>query len=200
MHSRPRVPSHHARPAAALLLATLLTGPLGAASGSESPTQLDPLDYVTTATRTERLLTEAPVRTELLTPEVFRASGSTDLAAALAYLPGAQVEANCQNCGTAEVKLLGLGAAYNQLLFDQQPLFGGLAAVYGLEHIPTAFLDRIEVVKGGASTLYGPGAVAGVINLIPREPVLNGAYVEARAEARRRHRFTARSDRPMPSI
>jgi outer membrane receptor for ferrienterochelin and colicins len=145
--------------------------------------ELDPLKVVSTATRTERLAAEHPIRTELLTPELFRAAGTPDLASALAYLPGARVEVNCQNCGTSEVKLLGLGAGYNQLLFDGQPLFSGLAAVYGLEHVPTAFIERIEVVKGGASSLYGPGAVAGVVNIIPREPLISQVFLEASVEA-----------------
>jgi outer membrane receptor for ferrienterochelin and colicins len=152
------------------------------ASGS-GVLELDPYAVVTTATRTERLAVELPVRTERLGPELFRSAGLTDLASALAYLPGARVEANCQNCGTTEIKLLGLGAGYNRLLFDGHPLFSGLAAVYGLEHIPTAFIERVEVVKGGASTLYGPGAVAGVINVIPHEPVEAGSRVELLAES-----------------
>lgn len=147
----------------------------------ENMTQLETF-RVMTATRTERLATELPIRTEMLGPELFRASGASDLAAAMEYLPGARVEANCQNCGTAEVKLLGLGASYNQLLFDGQPLFGGLAAVYGLEHIPTAFIERVEIVKGGSSSLYGPDAVAGVINIIPREPVVNQTLLEGSFE------------------
>src|SRR5690606_4209631 len=104
------------------------------------------------------------------------------IATALDYLPGARVEANCQNCGTTEVKLRGLGAGYNRLLFDGQPLFSGLAAVYGLEHISTSFIERIEVVKGGASSLYGAGAVAGVINLILQEPFVNGVDISATFE------------------
>lgn len=132
---------------------------------------LDPLTVVSTGTRTDRLAKDVPIRTELLAPDLFQASGARDLAAALEYLPGLRSEANCQNCGTAEIKMLGLGAGYNQLLFDGQPLFSGLASVYGIEQIPTAFIERIEVVKGGASSLYGPGAVAGVINIMPNEPV-----------------------------
>lgn len=168
-----------------ILITALLAGAPFLAMGQESEpvVELYPFTVVSTATRTERLATEVPIRTELLGPELFVASGAPDLAAALQYLPGARVEANCQNCGTAEVKLLGLGAGYNQLLFDGQPLFNGLAAVYGLEHIPTAFIERIEVVKGGASSLYGPNAVAGVINIIPREPLVNQVFVEGTTES-----------------
>lgn len=146
------------------------------------PIELDPYNVVSTATRTERLANELPIRTEVISTALFRNTGVSDLSAAIEYLPGARVENNCQNCGAAELQLLGLGAGYNQLLFDGQPLFGGLAAVYGIEHIPTRFVERLEVVKGGASILYGPGAVAGVINIIPREPVVRQAIFETTLE------------------
>lgn len=154
----------------------------GAAADGDIVT-LDEFRVVSTATRTARLALELPIRTEVVTPELFTALGARDISQALEFLPGVRVESNCQNCGTTEVKLLGLGAGYNQLLFDGQPLFSGLAAVYGLEHIPTAFVERIEVVKGGASALYGPGAVTGVVNIIPREPLVTGAFVEGQLES-----------------
>ena len=91
-------------------------------------------------------------------------------------LNGARSENNCQNCGTAEIQLLGMPGKYNQILIDGQPLFTGAAAVYGIDQVPTLFVDRIEVVKGGGSALYGPGAVAGVINLIPEEPFHSHAH------------------------
>lgn len=150
--------------------------------GSESIHELDPLK-VSTATRTSRLAADAPIRTELLGREIFSVAGVRDLAGAIDYIPGARVENNCQNCGTTEVQLLGLGAGYNRLLIDGQPLFSGLASVYGLEHIPTAFIERVEVVKGGASALYGPGAVAGVINILPHEPVVSGIDAELSHES-----------------
>ncbi|MDQ8196544.1 TonB-dependent receptor [Pelagicoccus enzymogenes] len=135
--------------------------------------ELDAFQVVSTGTRSERMARELPIRTELLGADLFLASGSRDLASALEYMSGIRTEANCQNCGTAEIKMLGLGSGYNRLLFDGQPLFSGLASVYGIEHVPTAFISRVEVVKGGASSLYGPGAVAGVINILPNEPVTN---------------------------
>jgi outer membrane receptor for ferrienterochelin and colicins len=79
--------------------------------------------------------------------------------------------------------MLGLGSGYNRLLFDGQPLFSGLASVYGIEHVPTAFISRVEVVKGGASSLYGPGAVAGVINILPNEPVVDKQRYDATLES-----------------
>ncbi|MCH6257102.1 TonB-dependent receptor [Puniceicoccaceae bacterium K14] len=155
--------------------------------------KLAPYNLVSTGTRTERIAKEAPIRTELLTSDTFRSAGARDLSSALEYLPGVRSEANCQNCGTAEIKMLGLGAGYNRLLFDGQPLFSGLASVYGIEQIPTAFISRIEVVKGGASSLYGPGAVAGVINILPNEPVVNKQSYDIAIESVKGQPFSSMS-------
>ena len=154
-----------------------------AGASEDQPLQLDPLQVVSTATRTERLVKELPIRTEIVSSNVFHSAGARDLGSAIEYLPGVRSEANCQNCGTAEIKMLGLGSGYNQLLFDGQPLFSGLASVYGIEQIPTAFIDRIEVIKGGASSIYGPGAVAGVINILPKEPVKSSGKYDASVES-----------------
>ncbi|MEM9056853.1 MAG: TonB-dependent receptor, partial [Pseudomonadota bacterium] len=80
--------------------------------------------------------------------------------------------------------LLGLPGAYNQILFDGLPLFSGVASVYGVEQIPAPLVEQIEVLKGGASALYGPGAVAGVINVISRKPVRNEGSVYGTHENR----------------
>lgn len=134
---------------------------------------------VSTATRTERLLADVPVRTEVLRQQDIALRAATDFSQAAELINGLRVESNCQNCNTSEVQLLGLPGAYNQLLFDGTPLLSTLGSVYGLEQIPGAFIDRIEVVKGGGSALYGPGAVAGVVNLISEQPVRTGGYVQA---------------------
>ena len=139
-------------------------------SHDDSVYELDDFVVVSTATRTERLLKEVPIKTELLGGEDFEMAGKYDLGQAIELLNGARSENNCQNCGTTEIQLLGLPGIYNQILIDGLPLFTGAAAVYGVDQVPTIFIDRIEVVKGGGSALYGPGAVAGIINLIPEEP------------------------------
>ncbi len=171
-----------------VLALSMLTGTAHSQSGpkSDGPSEayeLEALNVVSTATRTQRLAKEVPIRTEVLSTDLFASAGVRDLGAAIEYLPGVRSEANCQNCGTAEIKMLGLGHGYNQLLFDSQPLFSGLASVYGIEQIPTAFIERIEVVKGGASSLYGPGAVAGVINILPKEPVKTGGKYDVSYES-----------------
>ncbi|MFT3763332.1 MAG: TonB-dependent receptor [Pseudoxanthomonas sp.] len=141
-------------------------------------TNLDAVQVrVSTATRTERLLSDVPVRTEVLRGEDIQLRAALDFSKAAELINGLRVESNCQNCNTSEAQLLGLPGAYNQILFDGTPLLSTLGGVYGLEQIPAAFIDTVEVVKGGGSSLYGPGAVAGVINLIPRQPARNGGFV-----------------------
>ncbi len=129
---------------------------------------------VVTGSGTESLMQEAPIRTDLIHPEVVERQVKATLAEAFqATIAGVRMEMNCQNCGFMQVRMNGLEGPYTQILEDGLPTYSGVTAVYGLEQIPTAFLEQIEVVKGGNSALYGPGAVAGVVNLIRREPQKN---------------------------
>lgn len=130
---------------------------------------------VVTGTRTEHLQVEAPVRTLVLTTrDICDRKAAVNLGEALtATLTGVRVENNCQNCGTTGVRLNGLESKYTQILEDGLPAMSSVSMVYALDQIPTEFIESIEVVKGGASALYGPNAVGGVINLIRREPAAN---------------------------
>jgi outer membrane receptor for ferrienterochelin and colicins len=136
-------------------------------------------NVVVTGSGTENLMQEAPIRTELITPEVVDRQVKATLAEAFqASVAGVRMEMNCQNCGFMQLRMNGLEGPYTQILEDGLPTYSGVTAVYGLEQIPTAFVDQIEVVKGGNSALYGPGAVAGVVNLIRREPRENRFRVD----------------------
>jgi outer membrane receptor for ferrienterochelin and colicins len=119
------------------------------------------------------------VRIELVEGGDITRRGVRDFSQAVELMNGVRVESNCQNCNTTEVQLLGLPGAYNQILFDGVPVWSVLGGVYGLEQIPAGFVDRIEVVKGGSSALYGAGAVGGVLNLIPARPRRAGGFVTA---------------------
>ncbi|MEM6544006.1 MAG: TonB-dependent receptor [Pseudomonadota bacterium] len=153
--------------AGSAFVSCLLTSTVTAAQTLDS----QPLEtVVVTASRIPQKEREAAVRTDVLSDSVIRGSGSRSLADAISLIPLARSENNCQNCNTTEIQLLGLPGAYNQILFDGLPLFSGVASVYGVEQIPAPLVDQIEVLKGGASALYGPGAVAGVINVISKKP------------------------------
>lgn len=149
-------------------------------AAQQSITELD--DVVVTGTRTEKKLSEVPVRTELIQRMDIEETAARTLADACEFTPGVRVENNCQNCNFSQLRMLGLEGPYSQILIDGQPLISSLAAVYGVEHIPARMIDRIEVVKGGGSALYGPGAVAGVVNVISRDPIESGADIEASYE------------------
>lgn len=139
-------------------------------------------DVVVTATRTSRNLGEVPVRTEVITRDLITRSGSRTLADAVEYTTGIRVENKCQNCNFSQIRLLGLDGPYTQILVDGQPVVSSLAQVYGIEQIPARMIERIEVVKGGGSALYGPGSVGGVVNIIPREPPRTGGVLEMRGD------------------
>ena len=131
--------------------------------------QLDDF-VVTTATKSGRVVSDVPIKTEVMNLDLFRCFNISELGESMDHFNGIRTESNCQNCGSAEIQLLGLPGNYNQVLIGGVPVFTGISSVYGIDQIPTLFLDQIEVTKGGGSSLYGPGAVAGVINLIPEVP------------------------------
>lgn len=140
-------------------------------------------EMVVTGTRTRRLLEDVPVRTEIVDKELMQAIASRTLADAVEYTTGVRVESNCQNCNFSQIRLLGLEGAYTQILMDGQPMISSLAQVYGIEQIPARMIDRVEIVKGGGSALYGSGAVGGVVNVISREPVRISGALESRADS-----------------
>ncbi|MDX9892376.1 MAG: TonB-dependent receptor, partial [Bacteroidales bacterium] len=84
-----------------------------------------------------------------------------------------RLENNCQNCGFTQVRMNGMEGPYSQILINSRPIFSGLAGVYGLELIPTNMIEKVEVVRGGGSALFGSNAIAGTINIILKDPTTN---------------------------
>lgn len=125
---------------------------------------------VVTGTRTQHYLKDVPIRTEVLTAKAITAKNAQNLYEALEGVPGIRVEQQCQFCNFSEVRMQGLGAEHTQVLVDGEPIYSGLAGVYGLEQMGTNDVDRLEIVKGAGSALYGSSAVAGAINIITKEP------------------------------
>jgi outer membrane receptor for ferrienterochelin and colicins len=136
----------------------------------------DPLgleDVVVSANRYETDRSVAPVEVNVLGSKMLRATQSLNLSEGLNFQPGVRVETNCQNCGFTQVRLNGLDGPYTQVLVNSRPVFSSLISVYGLEMIPSYLIEQVEVVKSGGSALYGANAIAGTINIITKEPVLN---------------------------
>ena len=134
----------------------------------ESPVNLE--QVVVTGTRTQHFIKDVPIRTEVLTAESLIRKNAQNIFEALESVPGVRVEQQCQFCNFSMVRMQGLGAEHTQILLDGEPIYSGLAGVYGLQQIGTNDIDRLEIVKGAGSALYGSSAVAGVINVISKEP------------------------------
>ena len=125
---------------------------------------------VVTGTRTQHYLKNVPIRTEVLTSQAIAKKNALNLFEALEGVPGVRVEQQCQACNFSMVRMQGLGAEHTQVLIDGEPIYSGLAGVYGLQQLGTNDIDRLEIVKGAGSALYGSSAVAGAINIITKEP------------------------------
>ncbi len=132
-------------------------------------------DVVVTASRSERLRREAPALVSVVGNEVFEKSGASCLAQGLSFQPGVRVEDDCQNCGFTQVRINGLDGHYSQILVDSHPVFSALTGVYGLEQIPANMIERVEVLRGGGSALFGASAIGGTINVITHEPLSSSA-------------------------
>ena len=132
---------------------------------------------VVTATQHATTRSEAPTAVGVIDGAQMETVTAANLGEALSFSTGLRVENTCQNCGANEVRINGLGQAYSQILIDSRPVNSALAGVYLLDQLPTALIDRVEVLRGGGSALYGSNAIAGVINVITREPRSNGASV-----------------------
>lgn len=130
-------------------------------------------EVVVTGGRTQQKRIEAPVIVHTLSPKYLEVTQSNVLGEGLNFCTGLRYENDCQNCGFSQVRMNGMEGHYSQILINSRPIFSGLAGVYGLELIPANMLERIEVVRGGGSALYGSNAIAGTINLILKDPKSN---------------------------
>lgn len=128
---------------------------------------------VVTANRYATKRQEVATIVNVLSPQIFENTAGVCVADALNFQPGLRVENTCTNCGKTELRMNGLQGQYSQILMDSRPVFSSLASVYGLEQVPAAMIDRVEVIRGGGSALFGANAVAGVVNIITKEPVRN---------------------------
>lgn len=114
--------------------------------------------------------TESPVSVEVYTPQFFKKNPAPSIFESLQQVNGVRPQLNCSVCNTGDIHINGLEGPYTMITIDGMPVVGSLASVYGLFGIPTQLIERVEIIKGPASGLYGPEAIGGLINIITRSP------------------------------
>src|SRR5690554_4143385 len=113
---------------------------------------------------------DSPVPIEVYSKEFFRSNPVPSIFESLSQVNGVRPQVNCSVCNTGDIHINGLEGPYTMILIDGMPIVSGLSTVYGLNGIPQALIERVEIVKGPASTLYGSEAVGGLINVITKSP------------------------------
>lgn len=125
-------------------------------------------DVVITGTIKPMSRSKSPVAVEIYTSKFFQKNPTPNIFEAIAMVNGVKPQLNCSVCNTGDIHINGLEGPYTMILIDGMPIVSSLSTVYGLSGIPNSLIDRIEVVKGPASSLYGSEAMGGVINIITK--------------------------------
>ncbi|WP_158962088.1 TonB-dependent receptor [Myroides fluvii] len=116
------------------------------------------------------LKSDAVTPVEIYTPAFFEKNPTANLFDAVQMINGVQPQLNCNVCNTGDIHINGMEGPYTMILIDGMPIVSSLSTVYGLFGIPTSMIERVEVVKGPASSLYGTEAMGGIINVITKDP------------------------------
>lgn len=135
-----------------------------------SPEPMELSEVVITGNRYATKKRETSTIVNVTPPKLFEQTLAVNPAGVMDFQPGGRVEYNCGNCGVPQLRINGLSGQYSQVLLDSHPLFSSLGMVYGLEQIPSAMIERIEMIRGGGSALYGSNAIGGTVNIITKEP------------------------------
>lgn len=112
---------------------------------------------------------ETPVPVEIYTSAFLKKNPTSNVFEALQNVNGVRPQLNCNICSTGDIHINGLEGPYTMVTIDGMPIVSALSTVYGLSGIPNSMIDRIEIIKGPASSLYGSEAVGGLINIITKK-------------------------------
>jgi outer membrane receptor for ferrienterochelin and colicins len=128
---------------------------------------------VVTGTKTFKRKIKSSVIVNVLDNKRFEKVQACNISEVLNFQSGVRVETDCQTCNYTQLRINGLAGGYSQILINGKAIFSPLTGLYGMEQIPSNMIDRIEVIKGGGSSLYGSSAIGGVVNLITKLPTSN---------------------------
>lgn len=155
-------------------------------------------EVVVTGTMKEVLKSESPVPVEIYNSSFFAKNPTPNIFESLQNINGVRPQLNCNVCNTGDIHINGLEGPYTMILIDGMPIVSGLSTVYGLSGIPNSLVERIEIVKGPASSLYGSEAVGGLINVITKKTanadklsvdVMSTSYLEHNVDVGLKHQL-----------
>ncbi|MBK8828731.1 MAG: TonB-dependent receptor [Saprospiraceae bacterium] len=131
-------------------------------------------EVVVTGTKTFKRKTDSPVIVNILDNKTLNNLQVCNLSEGLKFQPGLRIETDCQTCNYTQLRMNGLQGGYSQILINGRPIFSPLMGLYGMEQLPVNMIERIEVVRGGGSSLYGSSAIGGTVNVITKLPKKSG--------------------------
>ena len=137
---------------------------------SLEPSSYDIDQVVVTGTMKETFLSASPVKVDVVTQKFLKKIATANVMEVIENVNGVQKQINCGVCGTNDIHINGMEGPYTLVLINGMPIMSSLSTVYGLNGIPTSLIKQIEIIKGPSSTLYGTEAVAGVINILTKDP------------------------------
>lgn len=130
----------------------------------------DNMDEIVISTSLKPILkSDSAIPIEIYTQKFFQKNPSANLFEGLQLVNGVQPQLNCNVCNTGDIHINGMEGAYTMILIDGMPIISSLASVYGMSGIPMSMIERVEIVKGPASSLYGTEAMGGIINIITKK-------------------------------
>ena len=135
------------------------------------PSSYDIEQVVVTGTMKETFLSASPVKVDVVTQKFLKKIATANVMEVIENVNGVQKQINCGVCGTNDIHINGMEGPYTLVLINGMPVMSSLSTVYGLNGIPTSLIKQIEIIKGPSSTLYGTEAVAGVINILTKDPL-----------------------------
>ena len=124
-------------------------------------------------TKTFKRQSSSPIIVNVVDSKTLDNVQACNLSEGLKFQPGLRVETDCQTCNYTQLRMNGLAGGYSQILINGRPIFSPLTGLYGLEQLPANMIDKIEVVRGGGSSLYGSSAIGGTVNVLTKIPTDN---------------------------